>query len=67
MRFQANHTARADHGIMEDARRELQPVPGVQSQMLAALRQAEGKGSADHVNHLVEGVPVRGIHIARPV
>lgn len=65
--LQANHPLCTDMRVMNNARRQIEPVTGLQGQLLAKLRQAEGNTSSHNVDHFVVGMRVRRIRVKGPV
>lgn len=63
MSLQADHTFRADSGIVHYARGQVQSISCFQRERLTQLRQPEGDASAHDVDDLVITVRVRGVSV----
>ena len=67
MGFQADHSLRANHGVMDRSSRKIEPVTSVELQLLIELGQAESDATPDNINDLVIGVRMSGIDVVRSI
>ena len=67
MGFQADHSLRANHRVMDRSSRKVEPVTGFELQLLPELGQAKCDAAPDNINDLVIGVRMSGIDVVRSI
>ena len=63
MRLQADDSLRPDMCIMDNAGGQIEPITGVQGELLVQLRQAKGDATLHDLNNFIIAMRVRRIDI----
>ena len=61
--LETNDSLRADVCIMDNARRQIQPVACFQGKLLTELGESKRNTSLHHIDHLIIGMRVRGVDV----
>ena len=65
VRLQADDSLRSDHGVMDNASWQVEPIACFQIQLFAKPGQAERDTSLHYINHFIVGMRMSRVDIMR--
>jgi len=67
MCFEADHALRPDESVVDDARRQVEPITRIQQDRAVFPGQTKGYAALYYVDDLSIGMAVRGVDVSRPI